>query len=443
MGMMGQLDGQKAQTAEEQAEQTATSSRGRRSAGLDAKDEAAYTRGAKPGMDEGEEPQSVFPSQNKPSKEDELKTALEDKYNQILGMTDEQKSAFVSTDEYEKYQDDWEALEKLLGTAAYEQYRKELFGGGKGSGATIADNSYYDGMIDAYGNWSAEVGAKENKELLDIGIISTIPELVTEDINEIINQLSTNNNLYVTKEQYETIKEIINQNLSERYDTDFPTQSSTRENILLLNLEMSREWSMEQERKDICNDLEELTGLISNKDLNYIIRNITENSDSISKSFIVVDYTMQNQFDDEAEMSIEEAEEFYKAYTRYLETAMDITSLGTSAVIKKLGELFTRSFPKLIDEVFDIKAPIIKEGNYMIYTTCYTEHYGNFNACTKEHDIMVLVEVNEDGTKKEQGYVYTFDYTVDTPYKVQSREAPQEVVVPIKYPYFYTERMGN
>ena len=137
--MMGQLDGEKAQ-----AEQTAASSRGRRSAGLDAKDEAAYTRGAKPGMDEGEEPQSVFPSQNKPSKEDELRTALEDKYNQILGMTDEQKSAFVSTDEYEKYQDDWEALEKLLGTAAYEQYRKELFGGGKESDESAADISLED-----------------------------------------------------------------------------------------------------------------------------------------------------------------------------------------------------------------------------------------------------------------------------------------------------------
>ncbi len=94
-GMMGQLDGQKAQTAEEQAEQTATSSRGRRSTSLDTDDEAAYTRGAKPGMDDEIEPQSVFPSQNKPSKEDELKTALEDKYNQILGMTDEQKSAFI------------------------------------------------------------------------------------------------------------------------------------------------------------------------------------------------------------------------------------------------------------------------------------------------------------------------------------------------------------
>ena len=54
-GMMGLLDGQKAVTAEEQA---ATKTGGGKSVSLDANDEAAYTGGIKPGMDDEEEDQT-------------------------------------------------------------------------------------------------------------------------------------------------------------------------------------------------------------------------------------------------------------------------------------------------------------------------------------------------------------------------------------------------
>ena len=100
-GMMGQLDGQKAVTAEEQA---ATSSRGRRSAGLDANDEAAYTGGTKPGMEDEEENKTAGDSNDttkpNPSSLETLKDLMERATANIQG-----EYVYITEEQYEAIKD--------------------------------------------------------------------------------------------------------------------------------------------------------------------------------------------------------------------------------------------------------------------------------------------------------------------------------------------------
>ena len=142
-GMMGLLDGQKAQTAEEAAAMAG----GGRSAGFDANDEAMFTGGTAPGIDDGEEE------------------------NQTVGDSND---------------------------------------------TTEPDTSDFDTL----------------KDLMERATANVQGEYV-----------------YITEEQYEAIKDIIEQSLEERLATDSPTPSDIDEAQQMYALEQNREWS---KNSDLC-----------------------------------------------------------------------------------------------------------------------------------------------------------------------------------------------
>ncbi len=109
-GMMGQLDGDKAQTAEEA---TATAGGGR-SVTLDANDGAVYT--GQPGMDDEE------------GDKEDAKKIVNDTYNEILGMDYNERVEFINSDSALEYFGNLENIKKYLSDEEILAYRKALFG---------------------------------------------------------------------------------------------------------------------------------------------------------------------------------------------------------------------------------------------------------------------------------------------------------------------------
>ena len=107
-GMMGQVDGQKAVTAEEQA--AATTAGGGRSVSLDANDAA------------------VFDVDDEGSEKEDAKKIVNDTYNEILGMDYNERVEFINSGFAFEYFNNLENIKKYLSDEEILVYRKALFG---------------------------------------------------------------------------------------------------------------------------------------------------------------------------------------------------------------------------------------------------------------------------------------------------------------------------
>ncbi|MDD5017921.1 MAG: hypothetical protein PHO15_07490, partial [Eubacteriales bacterium] len=154
----------------------------------------------------------------------------------------------------------------------------------------------------------------------------------------------------------------------------------------------------------IKKELESLGKYINDPEPKYIIDNVLKNSKTISSEMIQVDYETQKDFKYETDFLENHVQDVYNAYVTAGSVGAGFFNPTVGALVATLGVLFGDS----------PEAPIIKEGDYVMYRTDYFEPYGFlWETGQKHHNVLILAEADENGNPVDSNHTYVFDSCID------------------------------
>ncbi len=161
--------------------------------------------------------------------------------------------------------------------------------------------------------------------------------------------------------------------------------------------------------------LQSLANSMNDSEAKSILENVLENSEKVNSEMIHVDYEAQKDFKKMTDDWEKHAQDIYDAYVSMGSSAAGAL-LGVAGQSKAGG--VTKKLLSALGALFgdSPEAPIIKEGNYVMYTTNYYEQYDIYGMSTRKNNVLILAEVDENGKLNEPNHLYTFNQTIDTPY---------------------------
>ena len=160
-------------------------------------------------------------------------------------------------------------------------------------------------------------------------------------------------------------------------------------------------------------ELNDLAEVVDNPAMQYIIENVLDNSETITREVTEVNADVQQGIHDENKAYDEDAEALFEAYARFGSAAIKGVGLLAGGGGKAASYVIAKVLPNLFSSGNE-EAPLVDEGNYNVYTTNYYD-FGILGMGTTHHNVFILTEI-EDGSPKDPPHVYVFDHIIDTPW---------------------------